>query len=423
MCVLTRLLLPAPIPPLFLPPTSSYTPLLLPLLPSSSYPPLSIAGDMDLSAIPQLAPSLGLREGHARRDLAVSRSSVKRRPASQRRALLLDTGEKEKMGTARVTLSGGEKRPVRTKSTPTKVGGCRRGKQCTLLRCPIHMQFTRDKRSEERLAKPTSPTGDGKPKPTSPAGEGNSLKPTSAHSPSKPNENILLHVQRTSPPRVQRQSSSGSTAELVARASAMRKRQSFETSDEKGSPPESHMRRTSFPHAQTPGGFNLLAEISNQTPSSGNGGQEKKEPLSRRLFPIEHPKHTAKEVGSSKKASSLPQPQKDTSAQLRAQKMQSPLNLPSPPEQPTSSSHGSDMSTAASKSLPRRIKSVEKPVKTLGIASERETGASNPKGLPSSSQDHALRSAEVPEGATPGRDSGSSSDLPAWVSIAHVRLE
>ena len=89
-----------------------------------SPPPPILAGDMDLSAIPLLAPTLGLQVGHTRRDLAVSRSSVKRRPASQRRTLLLDTGEKEKMGTARVTLWEGEKRPVRTNSTPAKVGWC-----------------------------------------------------------------------------------------------------------------------------------------------------------------------------------------------------------------------------------------------------------------------------------------------------------
>ena len=87
-----------------------------------SSPHLLIAGDVDLSAIPRLAPTLGLQEGHTRRDLAVSRSSIKRRPASKRRSLLLHAGEREKMGTARVTLSEGERRPVRTSSTPAKVG-------------------------------------------------------------------------------------------------------------------------------------------------------------------------------------------------------------------------------------------------------------------------------------------------------------
>ena len=46
------------------------------------------APDLDLAAIPRTVPSLGRRPGHTRRDL-VARSSVKRRPASHRAALLL----------------------------------------------------------------------------------------------------------------------------------------------------------------------------------------------------------------------------------------------------------------------------------------------------------------------------------------------
>ena len=43
---------------------------------------------IDLSAVPQTTPSLGLAHGHDKVDL-VHRSSVKRRPMSQRESMLL----------------------------------------------------------------------------------------------------------------------------------------------------------------------------------------------------------------------------------------------------------------------------------------------------------------------------------------------
>ena len=47
---------------------------------------------MDLSAVPQTSPTLGLTHGHDKLDL-VHRSSSKRRPASHRESLLLTKGE------------------------------------------------------------------------------------------------------------------------------------------------------------------------------------------------------------------------------------------------------------------------------------------------------------------------------------------
>lgn len=74
---------------------------------------------VDLSAIPKTTPSLGLQVGRARRDLAISRSISKRRPASQRKALFLDLDESEKLSGARVTLS--DSRPVRRSTLPAQV--------------------------------------------------------------------------------------------------------------------------------------------------------------------------------------------------------------------------------------------------------------------------------------------------------------
>ena len=47
---------------------------------------------IDLSAVPQTTPSLGLTHGHDKRDL-VNRGSSKRRPMSMRESLLLSKGE------------------------------------------------------------------------------------------------------------------------------------------------------------------------------------------------------------------------------------------------------------------------------------------------------------------------------------------
>ena len=200
----------------------------------------------------------------------------------------------------------------------------------------------------------------------------------------------------------------------------MKKRQSFEAANEKGSPPESSRKRTSITHAHAPMGFNLLAEISNQTQPLGSGNGTQKEPLSRKLFPAKE--LSEKETGFTRGAESPLQPQRDTQAiPPRAQKMESPLKLPPfPPslEQPTAGgSSGSGAPATTTKPVTRRFKSVEKPVKTLGIASEHETGASRHEAPPPSSHNQHLRAAEVPE-KTSGSESGS--DLPSWVSIAHV---
>lgn len=70
---------------------------------------------LDLSAIPKMSPSLGLQHGHNRRDLA-ARSASKRRPASMKKTLLLNTEEGERMGTQRVSLS-----EERSSTLPTQV--------------------------------------------------------------------------------------------------------------------------------------------------------------------------------------------------------------------------------------------------------------------------------------------------------------
>ena len=49
-------------------------------IPSPATQTLNLQEVVDLSAIPHISPSLGLEPGHARRDLALSRSSAKRRP-------------------------------------------------------------------------------------------------------------------------------------------------------------------------------------------------------------------------------------------------------------------------------------------------------------------------------------------------------
>lgn len=59
---------------------------------------------MDLSAVPETAPTLGLVAGRDRLDTA-NRSLVKRRPASQKQSLLLDSKADKIMGTERVDLS------------------------------------------------------------------------------------------------------------------------------------------------------------------------------------------------------------------------------------------------------------------------------------------------------------------------------
>lgn len=59
---------------------------------------------VDLSVVPEISPSLGLVAGRDRRD-ANNRSLTKRRPASLRQSLLLDSKEEEIMGTERVDLS------------------------------------------------------------------------------------------------------------------------------------------------------------------------------------------------------------------------------------------------------------------------------------------------------------------------------
>ena len=58
---------------------------------------------MDLSAVPRTAPTLGLKEGRERVDLAV-RSATKRRPAIWKTSLYLDITDPERLGESRIEL-------------------------------------------------------------------------------------------------------------------------------------------------------------------------------------------------------------------------------------------------------------------------------------------------------------------------------
>ena len=62
-----------------------------------------VSMEMDISAIPQITPSLGLVAGRDRLD-TINRSLTKRRPPN-RQSLRLDSKEEMKMGTERVDLS------------------------------------------------------------------------------------------------------------------------------------------------------------------------------------------------------------------------------------------------------------------------------------------------------------------------------
>lgn len=60
--------------------------------------------DMDISVVPETSPTLGVAVGRDRLS-AINRSLTKRRPASFRKSLLLDSKEGEMMGTERVELA------------------------------------------------------------------------------------------------------------------------------------------------------------------------------------------------------------------------------------------------------------------------------------------------------------------------------
>ncbi len=64
-----------------------------------------------------MAPSLGLKAGHAKRDVSQRRNS-KRHPATKKGSLLLEVGEAEMMGRERVEL---DNVPRRRSTMPSKV--------------------------------------------------------------------------------------------------------------------------------------------------------------------------------------------------------------------------------------------------------------------------------------------------------------
>ena len=77
--------------------------------------------EIDITAVPKTSPSLGLKHGHERLDV-VSRSLSKRRPASLRKTLLLDSKKEVLMGKERVDLSEqGDGKPLRRQTMPEKV--------------------------------------------------------------------------------------------------------------------------------------------------------------------------------------------------------------------------------------------------------------------------------------------------------------
>lgn len=76
---------------------------------------------MDITEVPKTFPSLGLKHGHERLDV-VTRSLSKRRPASLRSSLLLDTTKEILMGKAKVDLSEqGDVMPLRRGTMSEKV--------------------------------------------------------------------------------------------------------------------------------------------------------------------------------------------------------------------------------------------------------------------------------------------------------------
>lgn len=80
---------------------------------------------MDISVVPQTNPSLGLKHGHEKLDV-VTRSASKRRPASKRRTLLLDSKKEILMGNERVDLSDpGDGRLLRQTSLDKQVSSYR----------------------------------------------------------------------------------------------------------------------------------------------------------------------------------------------------------------------------------------------------------------------------------------------------------
>ena len=73
--------------------------------------------EADLSAVPETSPSLGLKHGHDKMDV-INRSVSKRRPASKRKTLLLDSKKEVLMGNERVDLSApGDGKLLRQQST------------------------------------------------------------------------------------------------------------------------------------------------------------------------------------------------------------------------------------------------------------------------------------------------------------------
>lgn len=62
--------------------------------------------DVDISAIPEISPTLGVIAGRDRLG-ASNRSLTKRRPPSLRQNVLLDSEEDKRMGLRRVELSNG----------------------------------------------------------------------------------------------------------------------------------------------------------------------------------------------------------------------------------------------------------------------------------------------------------------------------
>lgn len=198
-------------------------------------------------------------------------------------------------------------------------------------------------------------------------------------------QNLILHTPSR---RQNSNTSTGSTsAEMVARAAAMRKRQSSESSEE-GSPDTTRRRHTL---AMTQGGFSLLAKFAGERRGVG---VERQELLPRRLLDVEELQDKLEGVKSKQSKEKVPvfSSQHHLQPQISASGGGGVEGLSSQTTKPERS---------------RRTKTVEKPVKMLGIASEEGSQQTSSVSAP-------LRRSPEKKGPT------TSDDTPSWIAIAQV---
>ena len=195
----------------------------------------------------------------------------------------------------------------------------------------------------------------------------------------KSQKNPVFHA-----PSVRRQDSSGSTADKVAQALAARKQQS-ET-------PEFLRRRHTLNAVSGTGGVNILAEIRKQ--------KEKEE------------KETKRSVTEKEKEDKPT----DTEA-LKDELKEAKVIEGTSPEAPVAGS--GEVRLGRTNSASRRKKSVDKPIKTLGIVSEpRDSiGGSTTTASRMGGRPRRQKSVEKPVKTL---EIASDPEPPAWVAIAQV---